>query len=454
MDYCFENKYAMFMEQQIQQQADMDRYIQECIILANPNESNNKIAYLNEAAGEKIKEGFKKFLNFIKTIWAKFLEKLNHLVLKNKNYLEKYKDIILNKKLKEGTYTMYNYPRGVKNLVSTTVPMFNYPQLKEKLDDSVGFNRSLVEGKEPKFNPDIDFTDYCKILFRGSEEEIEIKSGDLNMEDIYNYCYYYKDMEAKIKKDSATIENAVTASINLINSLENKQKNEEAKDNNAAKTESANIYSTVYGQYIMEVDRELEKDNDDKSDSSNNNDNKSTPVTNPAAATKNIEGEKASNDDTKAAVGEEIKEAQHRIDNYNAAVRTLLAAKMTIAEQIYKDYMQIIRTHVKDFVGTDDAKKKDKIKDKGTDYNNKDSGKEETNDQSSNDTNSDGQETSSSGYEKLSDPQKQMVDMYFKGQDGLDKLGKDGAIKQIRRMDPKLKSTKNDLTRLVNVYFG
>ena len=397
MNYILEGAYDSFMESSKQQQNEMDRYIQECLILSRPSNSSIKeIESLNEAVGQSIKDGFNKFIEFIKKVWAKFIEKFNNLVASNKTYLDKYKDIILKNKPLEATYTMRNYANGIKNMTNTSVPIFNYASLKERLVDKVTFEKSVCQNiSDPAFNEKAEFVDYLKDAFRGSLEDKEFKSTELNMTDIYNYCYNYKEMKDRIEKDQKTIEKAALDAAKVIDSIEIKEKNaktaqtnnsaDKANDTSSARTVNAEVldkdgnktgntsatiesqiaYSAIYGQYITEdVARKVA---DGAKPEGSNPTSTAGANTTAAASNQNITaGTKAATaDETKEAVGEEIKEAKDRIQNYLDVAKIVLTCKLTVAEEIYKGYMQIIRAHVNDYIS---GNKENKVQQSATNY--------------------------------------------------------------------------------------
>lgn len=365
MDYVLLNEYNLFIENKRNHQDSIERYIQECKILSESSKNKfNKIQSLNEGVTDKIKEGFTKIIDFIKKMWAKFMEKLTAFVAKDKTYLEKYKDIILKKKPKEATYTMYDYANGIKNIVSTSVPMFNYDSLKDKLADNLTFEKFITQGKTPAYDGKVEFVDYCKDLFRGSLDEKEFKSNAINMTDVYNYCNGYNSMQDKIKKDITTIESAALSAGKVIDALPKPAAETGTKTENYLFANPI-TYSSVYETYITEMD--IKKDEPSTPD-------KAEPAQDSTSAAKQVSNitkgtEKAEDDDTKAsasASNEELTVAKDKINRYLSICSTLFTAKLTISEEIYKGYMQIIRSHVSDFVGT--GEKSDKLSQTGTNY--------------------------------------------------------------------------------------
>jgi hypothetical protein len=71
--------YTSFMESMIEEQQEMQDYVNECIILSNPNRKQvfTELAVFNEAkAGDKIKGFFARLKSFFSKIWQKPLKLL------------------------------------------------------------------------------------------------------------------------------------------------------------------------------------------------------------------------------------------------------------------------------------------------------------------------------------------------------------------------------------------
>lgn len=415
IDYVSESKTFDFRNGSYADKQDLSRYINECVILSDYSPRGNrmaKLAHLNEGAADNIKAGLNKVHQFIQKIWAKFVERLDSLVAKDRTYLEKYKDIILKKKPVDASYEMKNYPAGIINITNTSVPIFNYNGLKDKLASEVDFTKFLVSGKKPEYDPEKqDFVDYCKALFTGGEETSDVNSSQINMTNLWNYCYEYKDLKEKIKKDSNTIEAAVSEAERVINAIptgpdkpsttaakpDNTEDKPEAPkaetpaaptttsdaDKEKVKGESFRFngnpkaYSVVYEAVITE---ELKRTvHGDKPSNDSGSSNSSVPSTQSAAKqtsnTNTSAGDRQETDAIKASVAadgdseKELDEAKDKIMIYMTYTKDLFAAKLTASEEIYKSYMQIIRIHVRDHVGTNN-KISDKTVQTATNYSN------------------------------------------------------------------------------------
>lgn len=387
--YAEESANYIFLQNLALEQYELDKAIKEAMIISEGTDSFNKIKALNEGATDKIKEIFKKIMSFIKQTFSKFVATMDELIKKDSEYLKKYKDIILKKPLKEATYTMPDYANGIKNIVSVVVPMFNYDQMKDTwLKDEGQFQEKVFAGKQPAALANNSFGDNCKMIFRGSENNIDYKSDQLNMTDIYNYCIEYNKMKDIIDKDIKTLEKSNNQIDNFLNSIEKdlangnttnntENNNQDNKGNNTdtgtEENKNESVYSFLYGSYITEADDDKGPSGGVKINSAptgdNNNGNKSTTA---AGNTNNID--KDSKGDTKdslknsASNNADLNDIKTKLSLYSRSCSTLFSSKLTIAQEIYKAYMQIISNHVKNYVGTDN--KQSKIADAGTDYSN------------------------------------------------------------------------------------
>lgn len=405
MEYVLHQQYQSFITEQIIEQSIMERYINECVLMESSKNTVKNIILLNESVSDKIKSAFRKILEAIGRMWGKFLESMNNLLNSNRAYLEKYKDIILKKKLNpNATYRMYNYAEGIKRMMQTPVPILNYASMEKNLADEKQFIASVPTlSKIVVKDSDATFADQAKAYFRGSADVEDIPSGRLNMTDIFNYCYEYDNkIKPLLEKDLNEIKNAANQAADMIDKAERdakkyqptqtqgqpqQQSQNQAQPQNNATQESVlfgekSYYSHVYEAYIHELEinyGETSKTNKDSSIANNMN---------------NKTGDKPSSDTQKAAIKNDTSSYDDKIkkvQTYLNICGAVLAAKQTIAEEIFKEYMQIIKAHIRDHVGT--SKKdtsNDKIADAGTNYknmvNNALSGKNNENNNNNNNT--------------------------------------------------------------------
>ena len=389
-------KYHMFLAEQMEEQAKIEAVVTESILISSGENNLQNMTSVNESIVDSLKNGIMKFMEALGRLWAKFVEAMDVLTKRDKGYLEKYKDIILKTKPINADYTMYDYKKGVEHILRSPIPTFNYASMKEELDDTQKF----IDKYLSRFmigNKDTNFIDGVKAYFRGSADQKKFNSSQLNMTDMYNYCYDYEKIKDMIDKDLKYIEKAAKDGINLVEKM--------GRENKIAQ-ESANIfednkyYSFVYEQFITEGDNNQNNNNQNNNNHNNGNNKNNPSPTNPAAS-RSVEGggpngpnkpsgqyQGANNKDNKNpgvqekdVNGETVKVATDRIKVYMKVCSDFIAAKLTISEEVYKAYMSIIKVHVRDHLG---KKGENKPMDNSTDYannNNNSDGNKDTKDE-------------------------------------------------------------------------
>lgn len=263
MDILTESKEFDYLEARRRQQLSLESYINECVILSEGDNVFKNLQAFNEeekkTGWEAIKEGFKKFGNFIKRIFMKFFDNMSRLVQGNKNWLNKHKATILNNPFKFDSVTMPNYPVGIQRMVDSSVPAFtNYDEIKDKLDtEQNAFNwmaKSVGYGKF-QYSSEINFNLTMQNWFQGGEVDKTFTAKALNMSDIFNYCYEYEDnIGAKIRKDQTILDNAIKVLTDAIDAREKdsavvddtQDKKEEQKAQDAAENKKVEDTTKKY----------------------------------------------------------------------------------------------------------------------------------------------------------------------------------------------------------------
>ena len=279
-----------------------------------------ELRLVNENFSSDIKDVLGRLMNRIKNLWDKFREKVISLTRSDKTYLNKYKNIILNRPMVESTFEMYDFPNGVRVMMNATVPRFNFQLLRDSLETEEKFIDTHFQRYKKK---GLSFTDGCKLIFRGSDAKKNFRSSNLNVKEMYEFCMNYDKMIDVIKRDMKNIEDAANEAINIIDAIN-------------VNTESV-VYSSLRRSVLYEDDAN----------------------TNPTVTIKKDSKEKdrladgasrASNDDSKS---NDIQ----RIMNYMRVTQNFLGCKMTVLQEVYKGYMYIIREHVKSHIGTRNTSK-------------------------------------------------------------------------------------------------
>lgn len=368
-DYTKQLEYATFLMESIENQTAMERYVEECCIISEGVDVFNRIRALNEG---KISEKFKKFVDWIKGLIAKFIEKLNGLFAKDKTYLEKYKNIILGKKFKDETYNMPEYFNGLKRINSIVMPQLNYKSQETLLAGENGeFAKSIIKEYDPsKFD---SFSEFCKSYFQGSADSRDFNGSEVgtNIKDMYDFCYDYTKIKNKINSDQNTLLRAAKTAEDI---LTNASKENEANRAAASTTpqNASYIYSAVYDKFVTEV----EIKSDDKQPETANTDTASGGSKKMSDNIANIQDKDNKvdndNDETKAiAAKQDVEKITNNIKRYTDTCSSLLTAKLTIIEKIRSDFMKIIRHHVQNYVGkANDAGDNRGANAQGSDYRN------------------------------------------------------------------------------------
>lgn len=111
----------VFFHEMLEQEREMEEYVNEHIILASGNrKAINEMVALNEGKiTEKIKGFFTKIKNFFQAIFRKLGERLNGWLMDVKKYMDKYAEIINKRKYIAGDVTMKDHFKGYTRITNT-----------------------------------------------------------------------------------------------------------------------------------------------------------------------------------------------------------------------------------------------------------------------------------------------------------------------------------------------
>lgn len=380
MDYVMEFNNLVYLESKTNQKIELDCYINECMLALNEAEGDSKNFI------EKAKQALLSFFEKVKQVFARFLDTLSRFVTGNKKWLDKNKTIILNNPVKLEVKG-YNYPKGVERMVKGAIPAYqNYESIKDNLISDKAAYEWMAKGigyNDFVYNDGTNFSEAIAIFFRGSADQIEFKSTDINMTDIFNYCYEYDKMKENIINDKNTLEKITNE---IIKEIEHKE------SELATKSEST----------IMEADNTDTKSANPANPTISTKDttpsgNQMNPV-NPkgvagdanataASNTKNVDyGGKDANDVKDKNIetvkntnnSEELKTMVANLNRYKNAATAVFTAKLKAAEYCYKSRMKVLVAHVNSYLGAKQLN--NKVADAATDYRNTEAYKGASND--------------------------------------------------------------------------
>lgn len=441
-DFTREFEYFNYLQNKVYCEAELTRVVYNRVVLSEASgERARKLIAINEGKIiDKIKEIWSKFVEFINKIAAKFLEKMTNLLVKETDYLKKYKEIILQRKPKHIEISYHGkYMTAVDRLLKVKVASF-----PDKLDDIAidkdkdgnatddEITASIVNyifkkynsTDFDKFNSGENMADQFKSYFIGADKgdtNTHLDASDcISLKDMYNFCMNHKQAEDVVKKD----QNMIQATANKIDSVWNQYKKDhpevEKADNttttggnqtgNATPTsdkggeqtggesQTESLFMNLRGlRYIKEEEQNNDnnqnnndqaKDNEEKAKEAEhaqeNKDGNATKsnlqIRNTNIATKAGSVDKDNEDTLEKKAKDQLEGKDSKaavnffnkyIDKWRQVCSNILTAKLTVYQQIAKDFMAIIRAHVQSYVGTNDkdANENKKAEDEGIDYN-------------------------------------------------------------------------------------
>lgn len=342
-NYQDESKYISHMLECDLMDCKTEYVLEEVLLFEQSVSDIESFGLIQEKFTEKIKEGFKRLIENIAKLWARFLEAANKFIKSDKDYLARYKEIILNKKLKEESYTMYPYWKGYQLLANSKVPAFNYSGLRDSLQDKDTFIEKHFNRFKPR-NKDESYTQVASTMFKGSDKPVVCKAESINMTDLYNFCLDYDSNVDKLEKDMKEIDKASKSAIDMI---------DKAKPIGEHYYTLEKYFYSVVNESIIYEEELVKKASKEENDKSNSSTTTSTDPARKSTEVKNTDGEHKKVDDEDEKAVKERDEDIERVKLYMTTCTEFLGMKMSVLQETYKAYMFIIRDHIKSHVGTE-----------------------------------------------------------------------------------------------------
>ena len=418
MDYAV--AYNEFLINEAYNQTIMADCIRKSIALAEGAE------VLHEGFTDKIKEVWNTFVTFINKIWCKFKETFDKILYTDRGYLKQYHAIITQRKLKITELSMPEYKATI--IAKTHAEHLDPNKLDDMNNGMNAYLNSINLPAEVKNYKGEETSQGLKahleaVFCGGSVEDKDYNIATINMTDIYDFCYDYKEKTLPdINKDFDAITKSAQTFKRLCDELEAANKNEQNKTGseqinkqpsdqekmqyknytdtikqnnseaqvkeytaklNALKAKYPNAtWESVLGAFNVKFHHlneiNIGGNSNPGTDSAENKAGAAGGRTVDADAkfSKNASGLQGNeiNNDTKAAAqqattqsGFTVQQIDNAIKVYQNVNSAIISAKQHICEKMYKDYMAIIRWHVKSYVGEKGGKV---AGDSGTDYSN------------------------------------------------------------------------------------
>lgn len=345
---------------------------------------------LNETIGQKIKKAWNNTMNTLKTLFAKFMEKLRANFTTTKHYLDKYKNIILDKNFANNKYGTQDLKLGINRLLKAEIPALNFNEMGSGtgqnggsiLDNPAEFFNKRIRPKlgdasgEPQIadNGTIqDITNFWKSYFCMENHKKEI-TGPEFQKDVrfyYNFLYDIAKIERTCKKTLRDVEKSINdimkqAGVDVGNVENNNNNNATNTSSNGNVNSNANnaagngngegnpvesFYSYINGAQM--VFTEFENLGPVNPNGGNNN---SQPAQQPQNTSgvdnlKNVSGNRDDANDDAQVKATQRNLMDTRCTNYANNASAMLKAKMSACEFIRNECMGIIRAHVQSYIG-------------------------------------------------------------------------------------------------------
>lgn len=376
---AYKSLYNEYLFDKIAQEQTLQRMISRELIMTESTTlktKERKLSMLYESKmGDTIKSKWNKFIDFINNLFAKFGESISNIALSYKNYLVKYRDIILNKafKIKLTQALPGDYNTGVDRCNKVVIPVFQYSDQNMKTllsEDDEQIIKMIIKDSELEYDQAKNLNDILKDYFLGIDKGIVDNLDNLNRSDMYNFCLNADKIQSTQKKDmnalkstTSVIERAITNEVNKVNKEAYVMENEsnQPKPNSTA---TASGQSTDHNNNNQ--NKEAGKDNVAKAGSVNTSPINSSLDDNYKGTTKEDDykqdGQQAAND------GQDAGDIAKAFDAWRKVCQAVISAKMTAQQAILKDYMGIIRAHVRSYVGKQDNPEDNQSAGKPTNY--------------------------------------------------------------------------------------
>ena len=373
---CCESFHS-FNDNNLMHLAAYEAYLESCV--ENETKLHNALLYdlgvLEESSNDillevriqdTVKNKWEVFKNFILRTKDRFQDSISNLLDKNRRFLEKYKDNIINTKPAD-TDVEYNgdYPEAVNRCLNTPLPVFNYERDAQWLrqDGYEGAVKDFMAGKGIKYNPDDGgnlgnmFKDWFLAAERG---KTTTKLSSLNFKAMYDFCYNSNKIINSLNRDIKAIDQSTNQLLNAVN------KEVRERGENTNKNQATNPQQQTTGANQQQTGQQQQQNNQQQTGAQQSNEESyiwmnineadeepkagdtGLKVDNNNPQKKDENGNTENNDNKpnqKTTTTEQ--DMTYITGKWVNICRYFLTAKMTVIQQISKDYMDLIRIHLR-----------------------------------------------------------------------------------------------------------
>lgn len=217
---------------------------QEAAILIRENYNMQLLSEADDSFWGKFKAKIKSIIEAIKNLWGKFMAKVDVFLQDDVEWVKSYEKALRSANIPDNTYTMYGYPNNTQFMTKlfgqNLIPAYN-PE-DSKLFDALASQDKFRETYFKDFLvKDMNFGDGIKFMARGKMEDPEDydnKQIARFIPAMIDYCKEYPKLINTLKKEKTNLENAmnkISRDIEKIKVPKEEVKpadDQQAKDNN------------------------------------------------------------------------------------------------------------------------------------------------------------------------------------------------------------------------------
>ena len=385
----YKSLYNDFLEDKIYNENRLNLAINEQLIVTESSttlkQKSNELTALYEAKlSDFIINSWNSFVDWINSIFARFMEKVNSILLNNKKYLEKYQNIILFKKSKiEPLNIPGDYTLGIDRCFKTIIPTFQYnDKFKEALqaEGDMEALKLIINDSSLKYDNGRSVTEVLKDYFMGKDKgNFTKKWEELNRREIYNFCSNAGNIKNLYNKDIAHLKSSTNAIKSAINrELKNTSADKEVQNDGKAKQQQTtnpqqkttnNTTNQTQANNNNNQQKTNTQNNINQQNNTNNNQQQNinasfvyTEADNNTINSNAVQSSYASkgkptDNQKQTSANNAVNDAVQKADinamtkKWISVCRMVITAKMTAQQTIARFYMNAIRSHVQSYVG-------------------------------------------------------------------------------------------------------
>ena len=326
-------------------------------------EKFQRLQAINEALADKVKRGWYNAVAAVKEIFRKFAEKLTANFTTTKNYMDRYKNIILNADFNPNdTYKTQDLDKGINRIYDDMVIKLNFNDVATTEFSTVGqcFDKFFTKGMGVSAGPNVkipdenasigDINEYFKTFFcmQGNDHTYTGKEFQQHIKKFYDFLYDIRKINKSIKDGIREVEDNANRIMKQAGLDVNKPAANNVDQNATPQTAPAAaqpapaaeaVYSILYQKYFTLNENGILVEADINNAGSGTN-----------RAVNNV-GKGNTEDDTQTIRNTERSTVDTKVKAYTDVCVSMLKAKMSACEFIRNELMQIIRNHVQAHIG-------------------------------------------------------------------------------------------------------